>query len=548
MRILGILLMPFIWLGVHEFKGGWFSHLISGLLRLACIFALSGALLVFLTKLFLTPTLPLKSEVDREIEKIESLLASSQLEESNIDLANVKLRTASILMGDERDVVLKNQEKKFYKLITVCDKCAEIGGEGEIILYEIKPLMAEFDFLHKFLPTNNWPFYQIEFFSGPYVFSAQMIEASISGGEEGGRELDNSEIEKLRAIIDNAVGGLPSPNQLDLVSARRLMGPIQLACYLLFSFALINLFLSHMSTVFPNYMARMHKRIRLKGETIKDTDGRQVLFFDPDNENGYGCEIPVPWSDSHHIEGTSHDFERFFSKLHQKFTGMFSFPRVSPVIPVTELRRIGYMAMQSDPSASNVPAFISAQADSFFELFEAHSKSMQFLIWAIPTLGFVGTVLGIGEALLATVDIQSSVLSKNSAAESSVGSSIGVAFDTTFVALILSFVLMFLYYALQNAQEKIILFEKRTALQEIIQPGNVQQPLSSEHAEALLKRFANDINRADPAVSPPYSGNRNQQTISEGRFPILKIFVLIIVLGGALYTAINYWDTIAGVF
>jgi biopolymer transport protein ExbB/TolQ len=75
---------------------------------------------------------------------------------------------------------------------------------------------------------------------------------------------------------------------------------------------------------------------------------------------------------------------------------------------------------------------------------------LRYIAWAIPAIGFIGTVRGIGDALAqahkaVTGDI------------SGVTEGLGVAFNSTLVALLLSILLMFLMQQLQQAQERLVL-------------------------------------------------------------------------------------------
>jgi biopolymer transport protein ExbB/TolQ len=75
---------------------------------------------------------------------------------------------------------------------------------------------------------------------------------------------------------------------------------------------------------------------------------------------------------------------------------------------------------------------------------------LRYIAWAIPAIGFIGTVRGIGDALsqahkAVTGDI------------SGVTEGLGVAFNSTLIALILSILLMFLMQQLQRVQERRVL-------------------------------------------------------------------------------------------
>ncbi len=75
---------------------------------------------------------------------------------------------------------------------------------------------------------------------------------------------------------------------------------------------------------------------------------------------------------------------------------------------------------------------------------------VRYIAWAIPSIGFIGTVRGIGEALSqAHRAVQGDIVG--------VTSSLGVAFNSTFIALVISIVVMFCMHQLQLLQERQVL-------------------------------------------------------------------------------------------
>ena len=81
---------------------------------------------------------------------------------------------------------------------------------------------------------------------------------------------------------------------------------------------------------------------------------------------------------------------------------------------------------------------------------ESELSIIRYIAWAIPSIGFIGTVRGISEAL----GKASSALTGNI---TPVTQSLGVAFNSTLVALLISIVLMFLIHQLQLFQERYVL-------------------------------------------------------------------------------------------
>ncbi len=81
---------------------------------------------------------------------------------------------------------------------------------------------------------------------------------------------------------------------------------------------------------------------------------------------------------------------------------------------------------------------------------ESELSMVRYISWAIPSIGFIGTVRGIGEALgQAHKAVEGDI--------TGVTQSLGVAFNSTFIALLISIVLMFLLHQLQLHQELLVL-------------------------------------------------------------------------------------------
>jgi biopolymer transport protein ExbB/TolQ len=87
--------------------------------------------------------------------------------------------------------------------------------------------------------------------------------------------------------------------------------------------------------------------------------------------------------------------------------------------------------------------------ESEAERLESELSMIRYISWAIPSIGFIGTVRGIGEALAqADKAVQGDI--------AGVTQSLGVAFNSTFIALLISIFLMFLVHQLQLIQERLV--------------------------------------------------------------------------------------------
>jgi biopolymer transport protein ExbB/TolQ len=81
---------------------------------------------------------------------------------------------------------------------------------------------------------------------------------------------------------------------------------------------------------------------------------------------------------------------------------------------------------------------------------DAELSMVRYVAWAIPAIGFLGTVRGIGEALQqAHKAVEGDV--------SGVVSGLGIAFNSTLVALGLSILVMFMLHQIQLRQERAVL-------------------------------------------------------------------------------------------
>jgi biopolymer transport protein ExbB/TolQ len=89
-------------------------------------------------------------------------------------------------------------------------------------------------------------------------------------------------------------------------------------------------------------------------------------------------------------------------------------------------------------------------SDSESERLESELSIIRYIAWAIPSIGFIGTVRGIGDALSqAHKAVEGDI--------TGVTQSLGVAFNSTFIALVISIVVMFFVHQLQLVQERLVL-------------------------------------------------------------------------------------------
>ena len=101
-------------------------------------------------------------------------------------------------------------------------------------------------------------------------------------------------------------------------------------------------------------------------------------------------------------------------------------------------------------SVSDATAAMKARCEMEAERQDTELALVRYLTWAIPSLGFIGTVRGISAALAQAEEATRGNIGP-------VTESLGVAFNSTFVALLISLLIMLLLHKLQEAQESLVL-------------------------------------------------------------------------------------------
>ena len=115
----------------------------------------------------------------------------------------------------------------------------------------------------------------------------------------------------------------------------------------------------------------------------------------------------------------------------------------APLIKVMKSSMRRFLVSNDIHSMSEV---VESEINALAAKNEAGNSMIRYLIWAVPSIGFIGTVRGIGEALSKADQALAGDIS-------GMTSSLGVAFNSTLVALFISIILMFLLHQLQKIQD-----------------------------------------------------------------------------------------------
>lgn len=128
-----------------------------------------------------------------------------------------------------------------------------------------------------------------------------------------------------------------------------------------------------------------------------------------------------------------------------------------PRVLLTALQRFAATRNVQDV-ANTVRSVCESESDRL----DSELAMVRYIAWAIPSIGFIGTVRGIGEALgQAYKAVEGDI--------AGVTASLGVAFNSTFIALVISIIIMFLLHQLQLIQERLVLDSQHYAEQRLVQ-------------------------------------------------------------------------------
>jgi len=111
--------------------------------------------------------------------------------------------------------------------------------------------------------------------------------------------------------------------------------------------------------------------------------------------------------------------------------------------------RLGLGKFAISRSAPDVGEVVRNQADVELSRLVTGMSTVNYLAWAIPAIGFVGTVRGLGGAFGASAP-------EIEAFTEQAKDQLKIAFDCTLVALLLSLVVMYFVHGVQSAEETLV--------------------------------------------------------------------------------------------
>jgi hypothetical protein len=127
--------------------------------------------------------------------------------------------------------------------------------------------------------------------------------------------------------------------------------------------------------------------------------------------------------------------------------------------------RLSLNKYATSKSARDVNETLRTQADVDLGRLVSSMATVHYLAWAIPAIGFLGTVRGLAGALTLGGKTDKVMMEKFI---DSVSGHLNVAFDCTLIALALSLLVMFPLHAVQREEEALVLDSQQYCLEHLV--------------------------------------------------------------------------------
>jgi biopolymer transport protein ExbB/TolQ len=124
------------------------------------------------------------------------------------------------------------------------------------------------------------------------------------------------------------------------------------------------------------------------------------------------------------------------------------------------------LRFHSGKSVEQTQQLLDSQLELWQYRVELNYNLVRYITWLLPTIGFLGTIIGIGQAL--TFAGSGEIDADSAEFLPAVTSQLGLAFDTTMLALLMSAVLVFFLQIVQGREERLIEESGRYCLNNLI--------------------------------------------------------------------------------
>jgi len=191
--------------------------------------------------------------------------------------------------------------------------------------------------------------------------------------------------------------------------------------------------------------------------------------------------------------------------------------------------------LKAIPKKEEITSILNYQAEIDHNRLHSGYTILNVFIWAIPILGFIGTVFGIGQSIGEFSDFIRSTNSTdlNMQMRSALGgvtSGLSVAFSTTFIALVGVVPIMMLASSLRKREDDLLLSIEEYCLEDLlpnlhVHPGDESTDFYvNEHLEQLVEFSENWRKKVSPVLESVEKHSNSLSVQIEGLQPIVQKF------------------------
>ena len=193
------------------------------------------------------------------------------------------------------------------------------------------------------------------------------------------------------------------------------------------------------------------------------------------------------------------------------------------------------MHLKAIPKKEEITSILNYQAEIDHNRMQSRYSLLNVFIWAIPILGFIGTVYGIGLSIGEFSDFirntnRTDLTLQIRSALGGVTSGLSVAFSTTFIALIGVIPIMMLASTLNKREVDLLISIEEYCLEEILPNLHLNhgdekiENLINEHLEKIVSFSENWRKKVSPVLDSVEQNSKSLAAQVEGLQPLFQKF------------------------
>ncbi|MBG56447.1 MAG: hypothetical protein CL935_04895 [Deltaproteobacteria bacterium] len=191
--------------------------------------------------------------------------------------------------------------------------------------------------------------------------------------------------------------------------------------------------------------------------------------------------------------------------------------------------------LKAIPKKEEITSILNYQAEIDHNRMQSGYTLLNVFIWAIPILGFIGTVFGIGQSIGEFSDFIRSTdgTDLNAQMRSALGgvtSGLSVAFSTTFIALVGVVPVMMLSSSLRKREEDLLLSVEEYCLEDLlpnlhVRPGDeMLEDSVNSHLEQMVEFSENWRRQVSPLLDTVEKHSKSLSSQVSGLQPLIHKF------------------------